>query len=503
MALISVITLPNGQSYDLRDNKAGHFLGTSTTAIAAGTITTATIGGVVYALNPTGSQVALRDQDIVLYGGLVFIANITKGSSTNTGDWTQLTFAAAEPLVNGVTVDGVPVVDSTTKIADIDTTGTASGTGANTPYAASTNPVTTKAYVDANDKIQGVKVNGTALTPDSNKDVDITSIPAAIVAAGALANGMTATTQLQGDNSTKLATTAYVDKAVENLPQAMIFCGTLGTGGTIPALPEATANTVGDVYKVIVKGTYASKAAEVGDLFICAQGGTSGSPTYSWELIPSGDVPDGTVTSVGASGNGIKTDQAGNEPITTSGAISLALKGNSSAFNGAAASVATSATTDIFPVALDSNGDLAVNVPYRVTDGTYNAATNKIATESTVTTAIEALDATISGTPGSNKAVTAFSQTEGAVSVTFADISITTKNVTDINSSTGTVYGVANASEKLVTGLGVSSPSSTAPTGAIVPAEYDATTETLNLKYITVSDVTPTTTSNILLKKTS
>jgi hypothetical protein len=216
MALISVITLPNGQSYDIRDNKAGHFLGTSTTAITAGTITTATIDGVVYALNPTGSQVALRDQDIVLYDGLVFIANITKGSSTNTGDWAQLTFAAAEPLVNDVTVDGVSVVNGTTKIADIDTTGTTSGTGANTPYAATTNPVATKAYVDANDKIQGVKVNGTALTPDSDKNVDITSIPAAIVAAGALADGMTATTQSQGDNSTKLATTAYVDKAVED-----------------------------------------------------------------------------------------------------------------------------------------------------------------------------------------------------------------------------------------------------------------------------------------------
>lgn len=66
---------------------------------------------------------------------------------------------------------------------------------------------------------------------------------------------------------------------------AMHYMGTLGAEAqspTITTLP-ATART-GDAYKVITAGTYASIAAEVGDLFIYSG---------SWTLIPSGD--DGNV----------------------------------------------------------------------------------------------------------------------------------------------------------------------------------------------------------------
>lgn len=66
---------------------------------------------------------------------------------------------------------------------------------------------------------------------------------------------------------------------------AMHYMGTLGTAAqspTITTLPT-TART-GDAYKVITAGTYASIAAEVGDLFIYSG---------SWTLIPSGD--DGNV----------------------------------------------------------------------------------------------------------------------------------------------------------------------------------------------------------------
>lgn len=66
---------------------------------------------------------------------------------------------------------------------------------------------------------------------------------------------------------------------------AMHYMGTLGATAqkpTITALPT-TART-GDAYKVITAGTYASIAAEIGDLFIYSG---------SWTLIPSGD--DGNV----------------------------------------------------------------------------------------------------------------------------------------------------------------------------------------------------------------
>ena len=47
---------------------------------------------------------------------------------------------------------------------------------------------------------------------------------------------------------------------------AMIFKGTLGTSGTITALP--TTYNIGWTYRVITAGTYAGATCEVGDLII-------------------------------------------------------------------------------------------------------------------------------------------------------------------------------------------------------------------------------------------
>ena len=68
-------------------------------------------------------------------------------------------------------------------------------------------------------------------------------------------------------------------------------------------------------------------------------------------------------------------------------------------------------------------------------DGTYNASTNKAATVSTVTNAIGALDGAITGSAGTGKTLSAFSQTDGKVTATFSDISITKSQVSDFPSS--------------------------------------------------------------------
>ena len=135
--------------------------------------------------------------------------------------------------------------------------------------------------------ITGVSVNGTSIA--TSGVANITSVPASILT-GTIPNGVTATTQTQSDNSTKIATTAYVDTAIGNLPEPMVFKGSLGTGGTITVLPTAEASNEGHTYKVIKDGTYAGQAAKIGDTFI-----STGS---RWELIPSGDEPSGTVTSI-------------------------------------------------------------------------------------------------------------------------------------------------------------------------------------------------------------
>lgn len=54
---------------------------------------------------------------------------------------------------------------------------------------------------------------------------------------------------------------------------AMVFKGTIGTGGTVTALP--TTHNIGWTYKVITAGTYAGVTCEIGDLIICIADGTA------------------------------------------------------------------------------------------------------------------------------------------------------------------------------------------------------------------------------------
>ena len=82
-------------------------------------------------------------------------------------------------------------------------------------------------------------------------------------------------------SSTDLVESGAVWSAIDNLPEPMIFKGTLGTGGTITTLPTASSSNNGYTYKVIEDGTYDGKSAKVGDVFT--------SNATEWVLIPSGD----------------------------------------------------------------------------------------------------------------------------------------------------------------------------------------------------------------------
>lgn len=110
-------------------------------------------------------------------------------------------------------------------------------------------------------------------------------------------------------------TKSEVDTLIDNLPEPMIFKGTLGVGGTIQSLPTASASNEGWTYKVITDGTYAGQTAKVGDVFT-----SNGS---AWVLIPSGDEDNDTwraikVEGVEVLGNGISSgavDFVGSENI--------------------------------------------------------------------------------------------------------------------------------------------------------------------------------------------
>lgn len=85
----------------------------------------------------------------------------------------------------------------------------------------------------------------------------------------------------------------------------------------------------------------------------------------------------------------------------------------------------------------DANASSAITF-----DGTYDPTTNKAATVSTVTDKINTLDGIISGSAGAGKTLTAFSQTDGKVSATFGNISITKSQISDYPEIEGTITKV-------------------------------------------------------------
>ena len=106
-----------------------------------------------------------------------------------------------------------------------------------------------------------------------------------------------------------------LDNKIDNLPNPMVYRGSVGIGGTVTELPVDGSANIGDTYKVITAGTYASQLADIGDTFICEDKTAS---INTWTLIPSGDEPSGTVTSIKIEATSpINIDD--NSAITTSG----------------------------------------------------------------------------------------------------------------------------------------------------------------------------------------
>lgn len=112
-----------------------------------------------------------------------------------------------------------------------------------------------------------------------------------------------------------LATQGYVDDLVTEkmgTADAMVFSGTLGTNGTITALPTANV-TKGQTYKVITAGTYAGNVCKIGDMLIALNTKASNVVAADWAYIPSGNENETSlrVTSAAANVNVDFTAQMG------------------------------------------------------------------------------------------------------------------------------------------------------------------------------------------------
>ena len=266
----------------------------------------------------------------------------------------------------------------------------------------------------------------------------------------------------------------------------MVFKGTLGTGGTIAALPTASnsigSSTVGHTYKVITDGTYASIAAKVGDVFTC-------STDPAWVLIPSGDEPKGTVTNI-ATG----TDLTGG-PITSTGTISHANITRSDPAVGNALTPGYGGTFNVVEsVTSSARGHVTAVQIRKVNMPAAQSLNKKTATVLTSATTIShsggvattnKIKATASGTAaGANGTANVITGYPNITNASFVN------GVT--NTTTTVVNGVSNTTAKALTGLGTAS-TIKAVTGYASPASANFVNGVTNNTTSVVNSVTNTT----------
>lgn len=188
------------------------------------------------------------------------------------------------------------------KTSSVFTVPYATSAGSTTSATTATNLTNAPSLTASGDKIKvtiGDKSSSELTVPyatkakgdSSGNDISTTY---AKLASPALTGTPTAPTAASGTNTTQIATTAFVVGEINSklaASDAMQFKGTLGTGGTITALPAT--HSKGDTYKVITAGTYAGVACEVGDMIICITDGTSANNAH-WTVVQSNI--DGAVT---------------------------------------------------------------------------------------------------------------------------------------------------------------------------------------------------------------
>lgn len=121
---------------------------------------------------------------------------------------------------------------------------------------------------------------------------------AEILTDAALTGTPTAPTAAPGTNTAQIATTQFVTNAISSgiaAADAMIFKGTLGTDGTVEALP--TTYSTGWTYRVIEAGTYAGQQCEIGDLVIALTSRSgSGNQDADWTVAQTNI--DGAITDI-------------------------------------------------------------------------------------------------------------------------------------------------------------------------------------------------------------
>ena len=176
------------------------------------------------------------------------------------------------------------------------------------------------------------------------------------ITAGYAVNAAKATQDASGN----VITTTYATKSELNsllaANDAMIFKGTLGTGGDYTSVPSNSYQT-GYTYKIITAGQYAGKTCEEGDLLIAINDGPSTGTSIiaaDW-TVAQGNL-DGVVVGPASSASGSFAIFSG---TTGKGITSISGKGTTS-----------------LPIYIDSNGRPQTISSYEGKAGSANYATN-------------------------------------------------------------------------------------------------------------------------------
>lgn len=340
MARIERITLPSGNTYDVGANGAYSVIGTQNTTTETWTGVLDGVGAledgltIAYYLPTTSDENVTLNLTIngVSTGAIdVYYNGDTRmGKQYPAGSTILLTYYSA----NSISVNGTAITSA--RWTSGDATSTAPGSTTPEKVSTSTGSVGSSDNYARADHIHQLDVS-TSVTAGDSKPV----------------------------------TSDAVNTAINNLPEPMIFKGTVGDVGDNPTviwsnLPSPTSSGSGKnngwTYKVVSDHSTSP---------ICKSGDAIISDGTNWMVIPAGDEPSGTVTQVSA---GVGLTTASGSPITSSGTVKAHLKSETALSGASASAIETSGR--IYATAVDSNGDLATVVPW--TDTTYTATNTNI-----------------------------------------------------------------------------------------------------------------------------
>lgn len=309
----------------------------------------------------------------------------------------------------------------------------------------------------------GTKVGYTA-TPGS---INVSTTPAAgNVVLGDTVARTTATTipaSPTAAQNAQLPTLEAVKAYADNLlaaNDAMVFKGTLGTGGTMTALPAN--HEAGWTYRVITAGSYAGHTCEVGDLIICVTSGTTANNAH-WTVAQTN--VDGAVTASANLTNGAVVIGGGAKNVSTlaNGTTGQVLKVGASGpeWGTDADTKIANVTSDAGKVFTGVTGNTTMtqtNVGALKLTGFAQSATpsGAIAAADTLSDALNKLENAVDGKTSNTGTVTSVGITAGnGISVSGSPVTTSGNITVGINNTvaakTSGLYNIAHNAQGLIT----------------------------------------------------